>query len=147
MSKDGTDRKVRITPVELVILIAIIVIVVFIAAKPLANWSQHDKRADMATAHNIQIVLQSELRQLQNNGGVEFVPGADYNDTYIFNAGGESSPQNAVSMILQNGGVVLPSGAVLTGIDVNEFSALLEGFIYQSGSSKVIYNGATLEQV
>ena len=141
------DKKISVTPVELIILIVIIAIVAAIAIPSLVRYNgQSDKRVDMATAHNIQIVLQAELTDL-SNGGLSFVPGTDYNDTYIVASGTEAGTTNSVRAILEANGVKLPSGATLIDISVDESGGKLNHFVYQSKKSKIIYNGATLEQI
>ena len=140
------DKKISVTPVELIILIVIIAIVAAIAIPSLVRYNgQTDRRVDMATAHNIQIVLQGELSDLHFDG-LEFVSGTDYTNTHILAAGSAAGDANSAKAILEKSGVTIASSASLTDIKVDEGAGRLTYFIYQTNKSKVIYNGATLEQ-
>ena len=140
------DKKLRITPIELVIFIIIIVIVAIIAVPPIVRHnSQKDTRGEMAMAHNIQANLQRELSDLYS-GGLEFIPGADYSDTHVLMAGTEPSEDSTVKAVLKKYNIVLPSGATLTDINVDENTGKLAHFVYSRGASKIIWNGSTLEQ-
>ena len=133
------NRKKGFTLIEVIVVIVIIAILAAIAVPSLTRYiGTAGLRADMATAHNIQVILQAELSH-QFVDGIDFV--AHATDALQSTINGEP-----IVDILADNGVTLTTDQTLTDVTVVTGSAKLSGFLLTTSRSTVEYDGTILDQ-
>ena len=133
------NKKKGFTLIEVIVVIVIIAILAAIAVPSLTRYiGSAGLRADMAMAHNVQVVLQAELSdQFGSPQGLTVVEGA-----------AQTATINGFSVIkvLEGNGIYLPETSSLIEIQMTAPTAKLEYFILVTDTSSIVYNGATLQQ-
>jgi len=137
------NKKKGFTLIEVIVVIVIIAILAAIAVPSLTRYiGQAGLRADMATGHNIQVVLQAELSDLFM--GKKLVSITD--DSGVLASSFIGSGEPTVDSVLRANGVSLAAGS-LTLIRFTAATAKLDSFVYTTSTSVVAYNGARLFQL
>ena len=138
------NKKKGFTLIEVIVVIVIIAILAAIAVPSLTRYiGQAGLRADMATGHNIQVILQAELSDLFLGGQLDTLEGSSTTGlaTSFVIGGGEP----IVETVLQANGVTLTAGS-LTHVGFTGSTAKLDSFLYTTSTSMVGYNGGQLQQ-
>jgi len=137
------NKKKGFTLIEVIVVIVIIAILAAIAVPSLTRYiGSAGLRADMATGHNIQVVLQAELSSQFASGNLATVAKAAANGvtSNLLKTGSLT-----VTDVLVFNGITIPTDS-LTWVGFTGATAKLESFAYTTDVSTVAYNGTTLRQ-
>ena len=134
------NKKKGFTLIEVIVVIVIIAILAAIAVPSLTRYiGSAGLRADMATGHNIQVVLQAELSDLFVTGKLVDRSGGDLTTRFT------TEPEPYVNYVLNANGIILPDNS-LSFVGWTAATAKLNSFVYRTATSIVAYNGVQLAQ-
>jgi len=136
------NKKKGFTLIEVIVVIVIIAILAAIAVPSLTRYiGSAGLRADMATGHNIQVVLQAELSdQFVSRKLVDVLGNGNLDSKFT------AQPEPDVKYVLNANGIILPAGS-LSAVGWTAATAKLNSFVYATDTSVVAYNGSRLFQL
>ena len=144
------NKKKGFTLIEVIVVIVIIAILAAIAVPSLTRYiGSAGLRADMATGHNLQVVIQAELSDLYLNGidwGTTTANGTQNTKLDSKKIATGATP-NTINDVLLDNGVVIDWGTggafpTLTNVEINPTSGRLVGFRFETDKSIVTYGSA-----